>query len=79
MPMIRGNDLVMIIQAVDHMIDVLKKELDEASPDAEDTAGLCELLFSYEKTSWHLEEAYQEALKEQINLPPYEKLVRKRG
>lgn len=77
MPTISGNDLVMVIQAVDHMIAKLEEELAEASPNDEDVADLQELHFSYEKTSWALEEAYIEALKVQSNLPPYEKLVRK--
>jgi hypothetical protein len=78
MPFIGGNDLVMVIQAVDHMMAELEKELAERSPEEEGYADLQEHHFSYEKTSWALEEAYEEALKEQTNLPPYEKLVRKR-
>jgi hypothetical protein len=60
------------------MMAQLEKELAEGSPEDEDYADLQEHHFSYEKTSWALEEAYEEALKEQSNLPPYKKLVRKR-
>lgn len=74
MPEISGNDLVMVIQAVDDQIHRLKYQLDNDSE--EDGRDIEELLFSYMNTASHLEQAYQQALQESCNLPAYDRLVK---
>lgn len=73
MPDISGQDLVMIIQAVDEKIHRLNDQLkDDSVPDGRDAE---ELLFRYMNVADHLEKAYQEALAMASNLPAYDSLV----
>lgn len=74
MPNVSGNTLVLVIQAVDFKMADLEHRLD-ALPS--DRGGELEaLLFDYENAAHALKQAYQEALAEADNLPPYEQLVR---
>jgi hypothetical protein len=67
---ISAQSLVMIIQAVDSEVQRLK-----AIPDEETVPEDGLFLEDYIKVAEELEEAYQEASKMVINLPPYEQLV----
>lgn len=69
---VSGNDLVMVIQAVEEEI----RRLRSMSAD-EMLLGDMVLLEDYETTAARLEEAYAEECKRVINLPPYAKLVRR--
>jgi hypothetical protein len=74
MPNINERTLVMAIQAVDYKIASLEREIDAVPPDA--GADLELLLLNYSNAAEDLRRAYQEAMRESDNLPPYEKLVR---
>jgi len=64
----------MVIQAVDFKMADLEQKIDSLLPD--EGSELEELLLSYANAAEALKRAYQEALAESSNLPPYEKLVR---
>lgn len=74
MPTVNGRTLAMAIQAVDFKRADLEKTIDALPPDQ--GAEWESLLLSYENAAEALKRAYQEALSEIDNLPPYEKLVR---
>lgn len=74
MPTITGNTLVLVIQAVDFRIADLERRLDALPPGQ--GSELEELLLGYENAAQALKCAYQEALTEAANLPPYEHLVK---
>jgi len=74
MPNVSGRTLVMVIQAVDFKMADLEQKIDSLLPD--EGSELEELLLSYANAAEALKRAYQEALAESSNLPPYEKLVR---
>ena len=69
---VSGNDLVMVIQAVEEEI----RRLRSMSAD-EMVLGDMVLLEDYETTAERLEEAYAEECKRVINLPPYATLTRR--
>ncbi|MGJ0428130.1 hypothetical protein [Methylobacter sp.] len=74
MPNINGRTLALAIQAVDFKIADLEQTID--SLPADEGCELETLLLSYTNAAEALKRAYQEALAESDNLPPYEKLVR---
>lgn len=74
MPNINGRTLALAIQAVDFKIADLEQTID--SLPADEGGELETLLLSYTNAAEALKRAYQEALAESDNLPPYEKLVR---
>lgn len=77
MPNINGRTLALAIQAVDFKIADLEQTID--SLPADEGSELETLLLSYTNAAEALKRAYQEALAESDNLPPYEKLVRSEG
>jgi hypothetical protein len=77
MPNVSGNNLVLVIQAVDFKIAHLERTIDALPPDEGSELEL--LLLSYTNAAEALKRAYQEALAEASNLPPYEKLIRGEG
>ncbi len=77
MPNINGRTLAMAIQAVDFKMADLERTID-AQP-SDQGSELESLLLSYTNAAEALKRAYQEALAEVSNLPPYEKLVRGDG
>lgn len=77
MPNINGKTLVLAIQAVDFKMANLEQTIDSLPPD--EGSELESLLLSYTNAAHALKQAYQEALTESTNLPPYEKLVRSDG
>ena len=77
MPNISGRTLALAIQAVDFKMAYLEQKIDSLPPD--EGSGLDALLLSYANAEEALKRAYQEALAESSNLPPYEKLVRGEG
>lgn len=74
MPNINGRTLAIAIQAVDFKMADLERTIDALPSDQ--GAELESLLMSYANAAESLKRAYQEALSEADNLPPYEKLVR---
>lgn len=70
MPDVSGNDLVMVIQAVEAEIRRLRD-----MPTDDMVLGDMVLLEAYETTAERLEEAYAEAQETALNLPPYAQLV----
>lgn len=74
MPNVNGRTLAMAIQAVDFKIADLEKSIDSLPPGQ--GAEMESLLLAYDNAAEVLKRAYQEALLEVGNLPPYEKLVR---
>ncbi|WAK01212.1 hypothetical protein [Methylobacter sp. YRD-M1] len=77
MPNINGRTLALAIQAVDFEIADLEQTIDSLPVD--EGSELETLLLSYINAAETLKRAYQEALAESDNLPPYEKLVRSEG
>lgn len=77
MPNINGRTLALVIQAVDFKMADLERTIDELPFDK--GSELESLLLSYTNAAEALKCAYQEALVEVDNLPPYEKLVRGDG
>lgn len=74
MPEINNRTLAMAIQAVDFKMADLERTIDALPEDR--GADLEDLLLSYTNAAEALKRAYQEALAEADNLPPYDKLVR---
>ena len=77
MPNINGKTLALVIQAVDFKIADIERTIDQLP--SNQGAELESLLLSYENAAETLKRAYQEAMAEVDNLPPYEKLVRGDG
>ena len=74
MPNVNGRTLAMAIQAVDFKIADLEKTISALPSDKGEEIE--SLLLAYDNTAQALKRAYEEALLEADNLPPYEKLVR---
>jgi hypothetical protein len=74
MPNVNGRTLAIAIQAVNFKIADIERAI--ASLPEDEGADLESLLLRYVNAAEALKLAYEEALTEADNLPPYEKLVR---
>ena len=74
MPEVKGNTLVMAIQAVNEKLHALETARDLAGDDGDD---FFEAIMAYDNAAQDLKEAYEAAQRMASNLPPYESLVSK--